>query len=140
MFFSFTFGFQEIKRAVTKIALRDLRWLQNFNHPLVKLIVICKICNKEIDTFSPTNWKVHYKFHGQKGYKCHQCGKGTTRRCITVCIWTGTKLYNAIDKSAYFVTQVINMNVRFHILALSVLMWKVCFMEFFFFFCLRFCL
>ena len=75
MFFSFTFGFQEIKRAVTKIALRDLRWLQNFNHPLVKLIVICKTCNKEIDTFSPTNWKVHYKFHGQKGYKCHQCGK-----------------------------------------------------------------
>ena len=76
MFFSFTtFGFQEIKRAITKITLRDLRWLQNFNHPLVKLIVICKTCNKEVDTFSPTNWKVHYKFHGRKGYKCRLCGK-----------------------------------------------------------------
>lgn len=73
-------------------------------------------------------------FMGRKDISVISAGKGTTRRYITVCIWTGTKLYNATDKSAYFVTQVINMNVRFHILALSVLMWKVCFMEFFFFF------
>ena len=77
-------------------------------------------------------------FMGIKDISVISVGKGTTRRCITGCIWTGTKLYNATDKSAYFVMQVINMNVPFHILALSVLMWKVCFMDLFF--CLRFCL
>ena len=55
-------------------------------------------------------------------------GKSTIKRCITVCIWTDIKLYNATDKFAYFVMWVININVRFQILAISILKLKVCFM------------
>lgn len=54
------------------------KYLENFSSPYVKLIIVCKICNKEAAK-NPGNWKVHYLTHAsneEKPHKCHICNKG----------------------------------------------------------------
>lgn len=54
------------------VSTNSLKYLQNFTNPYVKVIIVCKICNKEASKF-PTNWKRHYSFHLPKEDKPHQC-------------------------------------------------------------------
>lgn len=55
----------------------DLKYLENFSNPYVKIILVCKECNKELPMKFPSNWKRHYLSHTKgKQHTCQQCGKG----------------------------------------------------------------
>ena len=49
----------------------SLKYIENFDNPYVKLIVACKICNKEQSTKWAKVWRQHYLTHSDK--KAHQC-------------------------------------------------------------------
>jgi len=56
----------------------SLKYLESFSNPYVKVIVVCKICNKEASKFS-RNWKPHYLTHvssEEKPHQCPSCGVG----------------------------------------------------------------
>ena len=40
----------------------SLKYVENFSNPYVKLIIVCKICNREASRFQ-NNWKRHYLTH-----------------------------------------------------------------------------
>jgi len=50
----------------------SLKYLESFSNPYVKVIIVCKICNKEASKFS-RNWKPHYLTHVSSEEKPHQC-------------------------------------------------------------------
>ena len=55
------------------------KYLENFNNPHVKLVLVCKMCNKEQTSKHPHVWKAHYLTHvpdHEKPFKCNQCGSG----------------------------------------------------------------
>ena len=68
---------KESKSAVASNA-SSLKYLENFNSPYVKVIIVCKICNKEASK-SARNWKAHYLTHAsneEKPHKCPVCNQG----------------------------------------------------------------
>ena len=55
-----------------------LKYIENFSNPYVKLVIVCKICNKEASKFQ-RNWKTHYMTHlgnDDKPHKCTICNHG----------------------------------------------------------------
>jgi len=55
-----------------------LKYIENFSNPYVKLVVVCKICNKEASKYS-RNWKPHYQTHvsnEEKSHPCNLCSAG----------------------------------------------------------------
>jgi len=55
----------------------DIKWLESWKNPYVKLILICRICNKEQKTYKVAYWKAHFLTHSDvKPYNCHICQKG----------------------------------------------------------------
>ena len=56
-----------------------MKELENFQHPFVKIIAVCKICNKEQAFKLSRNWKRHFESHcDRKSYKCDHCEKSFT--------------------------------------------------------------
>ena len=54
----------------------DLKYLEAFEHPYVKISVLCKICSKEQSLKYQASWKRHYLTHvDDKPYKCNYCQK-----------------------------------------------------------------
>ncbi|XP_065644070.1 histone-lysine N-methyltransferase PRDM16 isoform X10 [Hydra vulgaris] len=54
----------------------SLKYVESFQNPYVKLIVVCKVCNKEQSLKFAHNWKTHYLSHvsnEEKPHKCHLC-------------------------------------------------------------------
>ena len=57
----------------------SLKYIENFNNPYIKLIAVCKVCNKEQSLKFPSNWRTHYFTHAgdeEKPYQCEICKKG----------------------------------------------------------------
>jgi len=55
-----------------------LKYIENFDNPYVKLVIVCKMCNKEASKFQ-RNWKTHYMTHlgnDDKPHKCSVCNHG----------------------------------------------------------------
>lgn len=51
----------------------DLKYLEHFSNPYVKLNVSCKICNKEQSFKFQSNWRRHYLTHASAEEKPHNC-------------------------------------------------------------------
>jgi len=59
-----------------KIAASDLKHLETFTNPFVKVIVCCKICDKPQSLKFQASWKRHYLTHAsaeEKPFKCRYC-------------------------------------------------------------------
>ncbi|XP_057301116.1 uncharacterized protein LOC130635704 isoform X1 [Hydractinia symbiolongicarpus] len=55
-----------------------LKYIEKFDNPYVKIILVCKVCNKEQSLKFSHNWKTHYLSHAsneEKPHKCSQCTK-----------------------------------------------------------------
>ena len=53
-----------------------LKYLDGFTNPYVKIILVCKLCNKEQASKCTSNWKAHYLTHtAEKRHKCELCAK-----------------------------------------------------------------
>ena len=53
-----------------------LKYIEGFTNPYVKIILVCKICNKEQVSKSSSNWKKHFLTHSDvKPHKCQFCDK-----------------------------------------------------------------
>lgn len=50
-----------------------LKYLENFNNPYVKIVLVCKECNKEQSLKYPNTWKRHYLTHASKDQLPHKC-------------------------------------------------------------------
>ena len=53
-------------------------YLSNFDNPYVKIIVVCKVCNKEQHMKRSADWKRHFLSHAdneEKPFKCALCDK-----------------------------------------------------------------
>ena len=61
--------------------VHSLKYVENFsNPPYVKLIIVCKICNKDLSASKPSDWKRHYFTHSdEKPHKCSMCPKSFIR-------------------------------------------------------------
>jgi len=56
----------------------NLKYLENFSNPYVKIILVCIKCNKELSMKFQSTWKRHYLTHvddADKPFKCKECGK-----------------------------------------------------------------
>jgi len=56
----------------------SLKYLENFENPYVKILLACKVCNKEQSLKYPATWKRHFLTHADKQdlpHKCEQCEK-----------------------------------------------------------------
>ena len=56
-----------------------VKYVESFENPYVKIILVCKICNKEMNMKRTDTWKVHYFTHvsnENKPYKCPHCDQG----------------------------------------------------------------
>ena len=56
----------------------NLKYLENFSNPYVKIILVCIKCNKELSMKFQSTWKRHYLTHvddAEKPFKCEVCGK-----------------------------------------------------------------
>jgi len=56
----------------------NLKYLENFSNPYVKIILVCIKCNKELSMKFQSTWKRHYLTHvddADKPFKCQECGK-----------------------------------------------------------------
>ena len=53
--------------------------IESFNNPYTKLIIVCKVCNKESSKFQ-ANWRTHFLSvhvsNDEKPHKCKICSKG----------------------------------------------------------------
>ncbi|XP_057301120.1 fez family zinc finger protein erm-like isoform X3 [Hydractinia symbiolongicarpus] len=64
------------------ISASSLKYLENFSNPYVKIIIVCKICNKEQSLKFSGNWRQHYLTHASsegKPHKCQHCSKSYIR-------------------------------------------------------------
>ncbi|XP_066915831.1 zinc finger protein sens-like isoform X17 [Clytia hemisphaerica] len=62
--------------------LSDLKFLETFDNPFVKVSVICKVCSKEQSLKYQHTWKRHFLTHAsdtEKPHKCHICPKSFIR-------------------------------------------------------------
>ena len=50
-----------------------LKYLENFNNPYVKIVPVCKQCNKEQSLKYPGTWKRHFLTHAAKEDLPHKC-------------------------------------------------------------------
>lgn len=50
-----------------------VKYLENFDNPYVKIILVCKICNKEQSLKYANTWKRHYLTHAAKEDLPHKC-------------------------------------------------------------------
>ena len=56
--------------------MASLKYLENFDNPYVKIIIVCKICNKEQSLKFAGNWRQHYMTHSaKKPFSCPHCPK-----------------------------------------------------------------
>jgi len=54
----------------------SLKYLENFTNPYVKIIVVCKVCNKEQSLKFSRYWREHFMTHSDtKPHKCPYCPK-----------------------------------------------------------------
>ena len=56
----------------------NLKYLENFSNPYVKIILVCIKCNEELSMKFQSTWKRHYLTHvddAEKPFKCQVCGK-----------------------------------------------------------------
>ena len=56
----------------------DLKILEQFNNPYVKVCVLCKVCNKEQSLKYTHTWKRHFLTHSSEDarpHRCTSCGK-----------------------------------------------------------------
>jgi hypothetical protein len=56
-----------------------LRYIESFENPYVKIILVCKQCNKEMNMKRTDTWKVHYYTHVSNDnmpFKCQYCAQG----------------------------------------------------------------
>lgn len=60
-----------------------LKYIENFDNPYVKLLVVCKICNKEQSLKYCNTWKRHYSFHFDdvRPHQCDVCDKSFKQSC-----------------------------------------------------------
>ena len=66
----------------TALSNSSLKYLENFDNPYVKVIVVCKVCNKEASK-SSGKWKIHYLTHvseEERPHKCDICGAGFVQK------------------------------------------------------------
>ena len=55
----------------------DIKWLESWKNPYVKLIIVCRICSKEQKGMKAAYWKVHFLTHVDvKPYNCDIYQKG----------------------------------------------------------------
>lgn len=81
------------------ISTSSLKYLENFDNPFVKIVLLCKLCNKEQSLKHVGNWKLHYLTHSaEKPFKCHICPKSYVR---------GDYLRNHIEKNHVNSTQLV---------------------------------
>ncbi|XP_066915822.1 Krueppel-like factor 13 isoform X8 [Clytia hemisphaerica] len=60
--------------------VHSLKYVENFSNPYVKLIIVCKTCNKDLSSAKPNDWKRHYFTHSdEKPHKCSMCPKSFIR-------------------------------------------------------------
>ena len=55
-----------------------MKIIESYDNPYTKLIIVCKICDKEASKFQ-RNWKTHFFTHAgneSKPHKCHICDHG----------------------------------------------------------------
>ncbi|XP_065644067.1 tissue-resident T-cell transcription regulator protein ZNF683 isoform X6 [Hydra vulgaris] len=58
----------------------SVKSLENFSNPYVKIIVVCKICNREQSFKRSSNWKAHFMTHSdKKPHSCLHCEKSYIR-------------------------------------------------------------
>ncbi|XP_065644066.1 uncharacterized protein LOC100200420 isoform X5 [Hydra vulgaris] len=50
-----------------------LQYVQNFENPYVKIILVCKLCSKPMPLKFSSNWKKHYLTHASDAEKPHKC-------------------------------------------------------------------
>ena len=65
-----------------KQVVGSLKYIENFSNPYVKIILVCKICNKEQSLRFSNNWRQHYlthAAHNEKPHKCQHCNKSFIR-------------------------------------------------------------
>lgn len=75
-------GTSEKLSSYSASASTSLKYVENFSNPYVKIILVCKVCNKEQSLRNSGNWKQHFLTHvsGQeKPHKCQQCPKSFIR-------------------------------------------------------------
>jgi Zinc finger, C2H2 type. len=57
--------------------LGDLKFLEHFTNPYVRVSVFCKVCSKEQSLKQQGSWKRHFLTHSsEKPLKCPHCDKG----------------------------------------------------------------
>jgi len=62
------------------IGTAGLKYLEGFTNPYVKLIVVCRICNREQSLKFSSNWYKHYMTHSdKKPFQCPHCPKSFVR-------------------------------------------------------------
>ncbi|XP_066915826.1 zinc finger protein 236-like isoform X12 [Clytia hemisphaerica] len=52
--------------------LHTMKLIESFENPYTKLIIVCKVCNKEASKYQ-RDWKTHYLSHVSDDQKPHQC-------------------------------------------------------------------
>jgi len=61
-----------------------LKYISNFSNPYVKLVVACKVCDKQLSSKNVVSWKDHNMIHDKSlGHKCPYCDK-TFQRPVVV--------------------------------------------------------
>ena len=69
---------QSANTTITNTA--GLKYIDGFTNPYVKIILACKVCNKEQTSKSANDWKRHYMTHSdQKPHACQHCPKSFIR-------------------------------------------------------------
>ena len=67
---------QEPKR---QNGLSDLKFLETFTNPYVKVCVFCKVCDKKQSLKHQSSWKRHFLTHSSvedRPFKCEHCNRG----------------------------------------------------------------
>lgn len=65
----------KVGRGKSQSTSTSLQALENFSHPYVKIIFVCKICNKEQSVKLSRTWKQHFMSHNpsNRPHKCMFC-------------------------------------------------------------------
>lgn len=59
------------------LSKEDIKWLENWKNPYVRLIAVCRICAKEQKSTKLLVWKAHFLTHSAvKPFNCEICQKG----------------------------------------------------------------
>ena len=61
-----------------QLSKSDLKHLENFSNPYVKIILACTVCNKEQSLKYQSTWKRHFLTHASddnKPFQCTVCNK-----------------------------------------------------------------